>query len=386
MFSSRSFTSQVLSDSLPAAQAATAGREQPRHEELSKLFSEGFPVLLPVLDLLNYKIGAQVDWQARATYIGLQVRDNYNEGEEIFNNYGPRDNGTLLLSYGFAIPDNRFDHYTVGLPPPPGSPIPEIRSWDKTKKPEDYKCYIFHHQHPRAIGASYLEVSLFSFDLLDNLSVLCANDRELQEIFVNKKSYMTRRLAKNSSPDNRLLLATHVQLYSECQRRLSMLIASDPTSAGGEAGTPTNQKQRYAKMYRDGQVQILETAMELCRYTIGYTTTDRGLLSPVEGTAHLARGRVQNLDAMHKKLLEPSELILYTELVSQSEDLTLLFPETMQGYLKLRLVSAVASIVEDSVVVKSARVNGWLKWALTAYPLDDPNWSKMQGEERPEHQ
>jgi hypothetical protein len=94
MFGSRGFTSQVLSDTLPADQARPAGHDHPRHQELAKLFSDGFPVLCPLLDILNYKPGAQVEWQPRFSYVGLQVLEQHKEGEEICNNYGPRDNET----------------------------------------------------------------------------------------------------------------------------------------------------------------------------------------------------------------------------------------------------------------------------------------------------
>jgi hypothetical protein len=92
IFGSRGFTSQVLSDTLPADQARPAGHNHPRHQELSKLFSDGFPVLCPLLDILNYKPGARVEWQPRFSYVGLQVLEQYEAGEEICNNYGPRDN------------------------------------------------------------------------------------------------------------------------------------------------------------------------------------------------------------------------------------------------------------------------------------------------------
>ena len=94
MFGSRSFTSQVLSDTLPADQARPMGHDHHQHEELTKLFSEGFPVLLPLLDILNYKPGARVEWQARYSYVGLQILEKFEGGQEVYNNYGPRDNET----------------------------------------------------------------------------------------------------------------------------------------------------------------------------------------------------------------------------------------------------------------------------------------------------
>lgn len=73
------------------------GEGQPEHEKLAKLFSNGFPVLLPMIDILNYKPGAKVEWQARYNFVGLQVLDQFQQGQEICNNYGPRDNETCKL-------------------------------------------------------------------------------------------------------------------------------------------------------------------------------------------------------------------------------------------------------------------------------------------------
>jgi len=94
IFGSRSFSSTVLADTLPADQARPPGRDHPQHEELAKLFSEGFSVLLPVLDILNYRPAARVEWQARFSFVGLQILDQLEGGQEICNNYGPRDNET----------------------------------------------------------------------------------------------------------------------------------------------------------------------------------------------------------------------------------------------------------------------------------------------------
>ena len=99
MFGSRSFTSQVLSDTAPADQARPLGSHHPQHEVLAKLVADGFSGLLPLLDILNYKPGSQVEWQARYSYVGLQVMDDFASGEEVCNNYGPRDNETCRFNF-----------------------------------------------------------------------------------------------------------------------------------------------------------------------------------------------------------------------------------------------------------------------------------------------
>ena len=184
-----------------------------------------------------------------------------------------------MLSYGFAIPLNPFDHFSVGLRVPPGSPLAQTRIWYRPDKKSDvdFQCYIFNTVHPRAQSASCLEAALFSFDLLDSISVLCANDREVQAMFEYKRTYISTTLAssspnsktkkKNPNNNDRNLLNTFTQLYRECEQRLGVLQKTDPTSMNGDLVIPTTPQQRYARIHRASQTEILATAMLLCQFT-----------------------------------------------------------------------------------------------------------------------
>lgn len=103
MFGSRSFTSQVLSNTLPADKARPMGHLDPDHEVLSNLFEDGFAVLLPLLDLLNYRPFSKVEWQAGLNEIGLQVLESFDGGQEVCNNYGPRDNEARKIVFNFFL-------------------------------------------------------------------------------------------------------------------------------------------------------------------------------------------------------------------------------------------------------------------------------------------
>ncbi|KAH7882159.1 hypothetical protein F5I97DRAFT_1817676 [Phlebopus sp. FC_14] len=86
-----------------------------------------YPVLLPVVDLLNHKRGQPVSWVV--SYNKEESRGNgipsgtvsivshtaMNPGEEIFNNYGVKANDELILGYGFALADNPDDRVTLQL-------------------------------------------------------------------------------------------------------------------------------------------------------------------------------------------------------------------------------------------------------------------------------
>lgn len=60
--------------------------------EEADLPEDSVPVLLPLIDLPNHRPLAKVEWRAGDADVGLLVQENVSPGEEISNNYGPRNN------------------------------------------------------------------------------------------------------------------------------------------------------------------------------------------------------------------------------------------------------------------------------------------------------
>lgn len=60
--------------------------------EEADLPADSVPVLLPLIDLPNHRPLAKVEWRAGDQDVGLLVQENVAPGEEISNNYGPRNN------------------------------------------------------------------------------------------------------------------------------------------------------------------------------------------------------------------------------------------------------------------------------------------------------
>lgn len=273
IFGTRSFTSQVLSDTAPADIARPLGREESSHEMLSKLFSDRFAVLLPVLDILNHRPGAQIEWQARHDFVGLEVLEAYAEGQELFNNYGPRDNESLLLSYGFVLNDNPFDHIVVSIRVPQDSPLTDARSWPRDPRSnEQFNCYIFGPEHPIVANGAHVERAFFSYDLLDSISVLTGNDRELGMMYNNQKTMMSMCLP-NNFPDFHNVLGAISQLLQDVRARARRLQMTDPAQDNPPA-RPQSQKQRYAQQYRQSQLSILQNAIAVCAFVILRACTD----------------------------------------------------------------------------------------------------------------
>lgn len=81
---SRAFSAKVLSGVIP-------------DEELPE---ENVSVLLPFIDILNHRPLAKVEWRANKEDVGFLVLEEVPAGQEISNNYGPRNNEQRkLLSY-----------------------------------------------------------------------------------------------------------------------------------------------------------------------------------------------------------------------------------------------------------------------------------------------
>lgn len=117
MFASRSFRPSLV---VPPAlwDAAVAASSVPHQVAL-----DDFSVLLPVFDIINHSMQAQVRWlpvghESESSSNGptsppacrFQTFDTYHPGQQIFNSYGSKTNSELLLSYGFVLPETEALH------------------------------------------------------------------------------------------------------------------------------------------------------------------------------------------------------------------------------------------------------------------------------------
>ncbi|KFY66850.1 hypothetical protein V496_01909 [Pseudogymnoascus sp. VKM F-4515 (FW-2607)] len=74
-----------------------------------------FPVLYPVLDIFNHRLGTKVGWQFHKGDFNLCLEERVEQGMQVFNNYSPKGNEDLLMGFGFCIPDNPYDQVAVRL-------------------------------------------------------------------------------------------------------------------------------------------------------------------------------------------------------------------------------------------------------------------------------
>ncbi|TWU75705.1 hypothetical protein ED733_007533 [Metarhizium rileyi] len=75
--------------------------------------TDDFSVLLPLLDIGNHDMTADVRWEVDGDSPGrceLRVGRTHMPGQQVFNNYGMKTNAELLLGYGFMLPVTKELH------------------------------------------------------------------------------------------------------------------------------------------------------------------------------------------------------------------------------------------------------------------------------------
>lgn len=75
-------------------------------------------MLLPIVDLLNHKPHAKVEWSSNSDgdfKLSILKSTGQSGKFEIFNNYGPKGNAELLMGYGFVLEDNEFESLQLSL-------------------------------------------------------------------------------------------------------------------------------------------------------------------------------------------------------------------------------------------------------------------------------
>ncbi|KAL4788167.1 hypothetical protein BJX76DRAFT_353466 [Aspergillus varians] len=279
IFVSRAFSAKVLSGVIPEF----------------GMPEENVSVLLPFIDILNHRPLAKVEWRAGNENVDFVVLEDVGAEEEIANNYGPRNNEQLMMNYGFCIVNNPCDYRTVGLRAPPGSPLYFAREQQKqlfpnsTNDTED-PFYVFNVFYPLLAPGIPMEHSIFSPALFNAISVLAANQRELETLEISEHAIQIANTYGNS----RAALSAISQIIIELITHIVRLKSTEPE----RTSHPRNLKQTHAKIYRESQITLSESALIIAAWSLkrsrlhglqgGWDETKR-LLS--EHMARIPRGK-----------------------------------------------------------------------------------------------
>lgn len=181
-----------------------------------------------------------------------------------------------MMNYGFCIPDNPCEYRVVSLRAPPDSPLAQIKaqyeqhfpksaggsssSKDSDSSNQEDKYYVFSLSYPLVDSSQPLEYSIFSPDLLHALSVIVANDRELETVTIDEDGF---RVSRNQYADSRNLIASLNQIVIELLSYVQRLEVS-----GSRLGEPKNLKQLFAKQFRESHIALSRTAVFVANWTL----------------------------------------------------------------------------------------------------------------------
>ncbi|KAJ5646544.1 hypothetical protein N7490_002916 [Penicillium lividum] len=249
ILTSRAFSAKVLSNAV----------------EDSDLPEEGISVLLPLIDLPNHRPLAKVEWRAGEEDVGMIVLEDASPGQEISNNYGPRNNEQLLMNYGFCIPNNPTDYRIVKLGVASDSALGQAKARRLQMFPEqaantDDHYYIFNVFYPFLTPQGPMEHTIISPALFNALTIMEANDRERKDIQIEESGISIQRNYGNSRSTLAALSQTCLELIAH--------ILQLQESAQNLPSEPANLKQIFAKIYRECQMTLDKTALIITSWTL----------------------------------------------------------------------------------------------------------------------
>lgn len=181
-----------------------------------------------------------------------------------------------MMNYGFCIPENPCEYRIVSLRVPPDSPLAQIQAQYRQHFPKDPKTrtdgtnqedkyYVFSLSYPLLDSSQPLESSIFSSDLLRALSIIVANDRELETVQINEDGF---QVVQSEYAASRNLIASLNQIVIELLSYIHRLEAS-----GSQLGEPSNLKQSFAKQFRESQITLSKIAVFIANWTITRSRT-----------------------------------------------------------------------------------------------------------------
>ncbi|KAF9920495.1 hypothetical protein FBU30_009685 [Linnemannia zychae] len=239
----------------------------------ASLFGEvedGDIVLIPLADSLNHKSRHKITWHKEAN--GLQMSSAaIKKGDQVFNNYGPKSNEELLLSYGFCLEDNLDDLVMLKTN--------FSRDPDQERKTEILKYIGITND-----TVHFLRRDVIPDSLLWAMRVMAMNPTELSRYHA-----MIQNLDQNGV-DNETDEARELRLEISCltikanlekelqfiglRNEFAMLDLMDMllgTKLQGmvewdlKLNSSGVSMLEFVKIYRQGQKEILDSCAELCR-------------------------------------------------------------------------------------------------------------------------
>eukprot|EP00842_Homolaphlyctis_polyrhiza_P003130 jgi/Hompol1/3818/HPOL_003364-RA len=217
--------------------------------------------MYPILDMLNHKRGHKIEWRMTDQGVSFISVDGTLQGEELFNNYGPKGNENLLSNYGFVLQDNPEDYFKVFLALRKEDPLFER------------KQAILDSMGP----GNLVHLVFLNDDIPERMiavsRILVANEWELH-LFETRLRQMNGSDSNESQSQHKAVdvVASKLSLRNEIlayatlsglfEAKLSALIRPGADYDRDIQAYPMDDEpRRLARIYRDGQERILEYAI-----------------------------------------------------------------------------------------------------------------------------
>ncbi|KAH8730875.1 hypothetical protein GQ44DRAFT_606257 [Phaeosphaeriaceae sp. PMI808] len=279
------------------------------------------PILFPVVDILNHSVSAKVEWDFQpGTSFTLKLLDGeaFIPGQELFNNYAPKQNDELLLGYGFCLIDNPIEQFPLKLAFPPM--LQQYAQETGLFRPENVPFCMstdFLNKDPNT-EQHFLRAKGHPFGRYDNCIPFFSGIPPYIVHFFFAQTLLSLDLDIEDINIQRPGLKITVQVLTLLHQALTQRCSSLPLTIDHH---PTNKKQEYAKIYRDGQAKIihsirleLHSALSRIHAPAGTTPPSRAILITSEHIiATLPSDLAQKfLDGVQKHNLSSGNTLLWT--------------------------------------------------------------------------
>jgi hypothetical protein len=210
---------------------------------------DNFALLYPLVDSFNHRFGSKVIWDMSEGNFALNITQPANKGEEVFNNYAPKGNEELLTGYGFCTEDNPCDVVAIRI----GRPPEPVHAALRAQFPSRFSTLDWSPDE----ATFFLRGSNHYTGGYENCSMPCLRGLP-PEMYAAIRAilafayaaYIEQGEMSEDDLDEASLQAIHDRL-SDKRNSIIQWNSQLPSQ-------PQNQRQAQAKIYRDGQLRILE--------------------------------------------------------------------------------------------------------------------------------
>ncbi|GES60660.1 SET-domain-containing protein [Aspergillus terreus] len=216
-----------------------------------------FPVLYPVLDIFNHRVGAKVNWHFHNGDFDVCLEERVEQWQQVFNNYSQKGNEDLLMGFGFCIPDNPYDRVAVRL----GQIQPEVHRELRNSIPSHWQSEAWEPTESvfylRNISQQAYCSSIYS---VPKLRCLHGIPPELaKSVYIIMRKHAEAAAVSKDMPNEKQIWAGTIDILLQQMEHALMAIARWD---GHLPGFPSTAGAKAALIYRTGQHAPYDDAFE----------------------------------------------------------------------------------------------------------------------------